>query len=58
VRLADARDAQRVAEERVERLRARVAGEVPVTLRVVDELRPVRGKFRPIVSDAVPAGAS
>jgi len=51
VRLTESRDALRVAEERVGRLRDRVAGEVPVTMRVVGELHPVRGKFRPIVSD-------
>lgn len=55
LRLTGAPDAHRVGEERVARLRAHVGDEVPVTLRVVDELRPMRGKFRPIVSDVVPA---
>lgn len=55
LRLTSAAGAQRVGEERVARLRAHVDGEVPVTMRVVDELRPLRGKFRPIVSDVVPA---
>lgn len=52
VRLTDHSDARRVAEERVARLRAHVGGEAPVTLELVDEIHPVRGKFRPIVSDA------
>jgi len=52
VRLTDHPDARRVAEERVGRLRAHVGGEAPVTMQIVDEIEPVRGKFRPIVSDA------
>lgn len=46
--------AQAVAEDRVDRLRRRL-GEVPVTMTVVDTITPVRGKFRPIVSDVAPA---
>ncbi|MDT0156333.1 hypothetical protein Q9R19_01720 [Microbacterium sp. ARD32] len=52
LRLTEHSDARKVAEERVARLRAHVGGEAPVTLKVVDEIEPVRGKFRPIVSDA------
>lgn len=52
VRLTEDRGAPAVADERVGRLRARVEGEVPVTLTVVERIDPVRGKFRPIVSDA------
>lgn len=51
IRLTDHPHARRVAEERVARLRDHVNGEAPVTLRIVDEIVPVRGKFRPIVSD-------
>lgn len=52
LRLTDHPDAMRVAEERVGKLRARVGGEAPVTLKVVERIDVVRGKFRPIVSDA------
>lgn len=56
IRLTDAPHARAVAEERVGRLRAHAAGEVQVTMRVVEEISPVRGKFRPIVSDVAPSG--
>lgn len=52
VSLTSAPHALAVAEERVNRLRQRLGGEVPVTLNVLEEITPVRGKFRPIVSDA------
>lgn len=58
VRLTDGAHARGVAEERVARLRAHVAGEVAVVMHVVDEIVPVRGKFRPIVSDAPPVAVS
>ncbi|MGV8846989.1 phenylacetate--CoA ligase family protein [Tessaracoccus sp.] len=51
VRLTAQPHARTEVEERVARLRAHVHGEVPVSMRVVDELVPVRGKFRPITSD-------
>ena len=51
VRLTAHPNARAEVEKRVERLRAPVHGEVPVTMRIVDELVPVRGKFRPITSD-------
>lgn len=53
LRLTEHPDALRVAEERVGKLRVRVGGEAPVTLRVVDQIDVVHGKFRPIVSDAI-----
>lgn len=52
VSLTGAAHALSVAEERVNRLRQRLGEDVPVTLSVVEEITPVRGKFRPIVSDA------
>lgn len=58
LRLTDHPDARKVAEQRVGRLRAHVDGEAPVTLKIVDEIEPIRGKFRPIVSDARVASAS
>lgn len=45
-------DAASVARERLAGLRANVDGEVPVTLQIVDEIRPTRGKFSFIMSDA------
>lgn len=54
VRPTEAPHAVAVAEERAARLRAHVGGEVHVVLRLVDAIEPVRGKFRPIVSDAEP----
>ncbi|MCX7523028.1 hypothetical protein OSC27_12160 [Microbacterium sp. STN6] len=45
-------DAVEVAEKRLAALRANVDGEVPVSLEIVDEIRPTRGKFRFIMSDA------
>lgn len=57
VRLTEHHDAHRVAEERVARLRAHVGGETQVRMTLVEQITPVRGKFRPIVSDApTPAG--
>ncbi|MGV9194802.1 phenylacetate--CoA ligase family protein [Microbacterium sp. MC2] len=57
IRLTEHQDARKVAEERVARLREHVGGEAPVELKIVDEIEPVRGKFRPIVSDAPRAPA-
>lgn len=57
LRLTQHPDARNVAEERVGKLRARVGGEAPVTLKIVERIEVVRGKFRPIVSDA-PAGST
>lgn len=51
VRLNDHADAKRIVDERIDRLRAHIRGEVPVTMCTVDEILPVRGKFRPITSD-------
>lgn len=56
VSLTDDPGARAVAEDRVGRLRGRL-GEVPVTMTVVDTVTPVRGKFRPIVSDVAPGDA-
>ena len=52
IRLTEHTDALRVAEERVGRLRARVGADAPVSLKAVDQIDAVHGKFRPIVSDA------
>lgn len=54
LRLTEHPDALPVAEERVGRLRARVGAEAPVSLKIVERIDAVRGKFRPIVSDAQP----
>lgn len=52
LRITDHPEAMAVAEERVGRLRKHVAGDAPVTLKIVEQIDVVRGKFRPIVSDA------
>lgn len=51
VRLTGRPEARAEVEARVALLRSHVHGEVPVSMRIVDELVPVRGKFRPITSD-------
>lgn len=49
--LTDRADARERAEARVAQLRERVRGEVAVTLRAVEAIEPVRGKFQFIISD-------
>lgn len=57
VRLTAHPDAQAEVERRVQRLRHHVRGEVPVAMRIVDEMSPTRGKFRPITSDVQQSGS-